>query len=68
MTTAILSVVASIGAVISAYFIQRWAVRWLQAYYSHKEKEKSEQVKKDSEDLSKKSQEESDKLKDIEGR
>lgn len=68
MTASILSILASIAGLVSAYFLQKIIVKWLQAYRSQRQKSEQDQLKKQSEELARKSQEESDKLKEIEGR
>ena len=68
MITSIFSIVASIAGMLAAWFVGKKVTAWIQAYRDARQKVEEEQTKKDSEALAKKAQEDSDQLKNIEGR
>lgn len=53
---------------LAAWYLGKQIVRWLQAYRNSRQTADTEAIKKESEELNRKANAESDKLKDIEGR
>lgn len=64
----ILQIVASLGGILASWFVGKEIVKWLQAYRTSRQKVESTAAKKESEELNRKANADSDKLKDIEGR
>lgn len=63
MTTAILQIVAAVAGMLATWWIGKKALQWLQRYYDYQNSKQVGEVKKDSEELAKKIQKESDDLK-----
>lgn len=68
MSLAILQIVASVFGVLATWFVGKEAVKWLQAYRTSREKVEQDEIKRESEKLDQKANDESDRLKKIEGR
>ncbi len=64
----ILQILAAGGGMIAAWYLGTQAVRWLQAYRTSRQAVETEAIKKESEELNRKANADSDKLKNIEGR
>jgi hypothetical protein len=54
--------------VFASWYGGKVLVKWVQAYRTQRTKEESERIKRESEELNKKANSESDRLKEIEGR
>lgn len=64
----VLQIVGSIVGVVAAWILGKMAVKWLQAYRTSRQVVEIEAIKKESEELNRKANADSDKLKNIEGR
>jgi membrane protein YqaA with SNARE-associated domain len=54
MLGSILSIVASVGGMVATWYIGRAALRWLQRYYTWRDTQKIEELKKQEQDQSQK--------------
>lgn len=64
----ILQILAAGAGMLAAWFVGKEVVKWLQAYRNSRQTADTEAIKKETEELTRKANAESDKLKAIEGR
>lgn len=68
MTSTILQIVAAILGVFATWWIGKQVTKWLQAYRTSRQKSEAEQARKDAQATNQKANQESDRLKEIDGR
>lgn len=68
IVTVILQIGASLVGMLATWYLRKMAVKWLQAYRTSRQIVEIEAIKKESEELNRKANADSDKLKKIEGR